>query len=195
MVSRRALLRRGAVVSFALTGCLGESSDRTVESAADGDSAVPRLEGFVRSESTPARAIGPPAVDDDPDRDALAVVVASLDEAERTFAYDSLPEESRGPTRRFVEETEFSRSLLVYVEAVASNGCAVLGFEDAALDGDEVVVAAAVEDRSGPDEDCPQAERIARGLVRVTFASGRVERVAATFGSKRVAAVPSQELD
>lgn len=197
MVSRRALLRRGAVVSLPFAGCLGESSDRPAESADDTDdvdSSAVRLEGFVRSESAPNRAIGPPAVADDPEREAFAVVVASPDEAERAFRYDGLPEESRGPTRRFVEETEFSRSLLVYVEAVAPSGCEALGVEHATLRDDRVVVAAAVGGRADSDEDCPRVERTARELVRVTFASGRVERAVAALGSRRYPAVPSEEL-
>jgi len=82
-----------------------------------------------------------------------------------TWTFDEAPE----PVRAFVEETDFAKSVVVYVESVGPSTCHdAIAFDAVGVEDGTLVVDATVEGAESDDVACGEAITYAGALLRVT---------------------------
>ncbi|WP_144921544.1 hypothetical protein [Halorubrum salsamenti] len=91
--------------------------------------------------------------------------VLFTEEGETRWLFDDAPAE----VREFVEATDFSSSVLAYVESVGPTTChSRIAFDDVGVEGGTLVASATVENTAADDEACGEAITFSGALLRVT---------------------------
>ncbi|WP_435098775.1 hypothetical protein [Halorubrum sp. N11] len=137
---------------LALAGCTDDGEDGVDSGSAVTDTAVYQVGG----------ALTGPAWDRESRRGFCTLVT---DKAESRWLFDDAPV----GTGEFVEATDFSSSVLVYVESVGPTTCYNrIDFADVSIEDGTLTASATVENTAAADEACGEAITYSAALLRVT---------------------------
>jgi hypothetical protein len=197
-VTRRTFLAASGVgLATPLVGCLGGSSempgdtrtttDRDSDEVTTVEAETPERTELVSSETVQYAATGtrPGWFEGTGETVGHVVVIDSEERAKAVLSTEALPTDRREEVGDLVQTTDFSESVLLYVESVGPNACndeidvADLGVEDGALSATASVVDSSEEsdgtgenggtDESGGTTACAQIITFPSALVWATF--------------------------
>ena len=157
-LSRRALLCGAGGLSVVVAGCLETMGGSGDDMSGTDDDVETGLVDHERLEFQHSM------VSTNPD----AALLLDAEDAEEWLADRQV--DSGSSAAHFAEETSFDESVLVALEADAPTPCHRLRLGTVGLEGDTLVIDAAVRDESAADEECPQQEVTVCTFVRATFA-------------------------
>ena len=166
LTRRTALYGVAAAGSAALAGCT-EAGAPTGGNGTDGDSGDGGDGGADPDElSVTVQQVGSALSGPSWDRtERRGICVLLTEEGDGGSLFDDAPE----AVRAFVEETEFSESVLCYVESVGPTTCHdEIAFENVAVEDGTLVADATVPGAEGDDVACGQAITYPAALLRVT---------------------------
>jgi hypothetical protein len=171
LTRRTAIYGLGAGSVAALAGCTdevdpgaGDGGDGT--DGGDGSDGTDGDDGGSGITDTAVRQVGGalsgPAWNRESRRGFCALF---SDRDEGRWLFDDAP----APVEEFVEATDFSSSVLAYVESVGPNTCYDrIAFDDVGVEGGTLVASATVENTAADNEACGEAITFSGALLRVT---------------------------
>lgn len=185
-----------------LAGCLADGSGRPTDRPSDSPTdESPTADEPVSSTPTDDPSPGDPAFgfevlqfaarlaapewwQSDGDTPGHVELFASARAARDALDFSAVDENRLDAVESFVDDTDFFRSRLLFVESVGPNTCySKLAVEDLTVDGDELVGTAAAVDPSEGTPACGQAITFPSALVRVTFPGRPLNRARITIES------------
>lgn len=173
------MLRLGAGgLVLALAGCIGD--DGTIADPTPTATPAPTPTSIVDTATFDVGSFSQVDWnDEDPWSGAVLDVFASAEAVDRP-EFDDLDEERRTSLEGFVDETDFTSSIVLFLGVYGPNGCVGVDVESVAIESDTLVGEAGAVSTRESGEACRDVVTFPTALVRVTFDAGQPGAVSMT---------------